>query len=109
MGLELERREAMKEAWVGCEGCCSCSGSLRREREDAKAWFAVDERAREEYLWGVRRWRRVCWRRVRMHDVQTVEEDMLCVLVYSIGGGKLVAVIVFLLLANSLDGQVQWD
>jgi hypothetical protein len=41
--------------------------------------------------------------------VQTVEEDMLGVLVYSIGGGKLVAVIVFLLLANSLDGQVQWD
>jgi hypothetical protein len=24
----------------------------------------------------VRRWRRVCWRRVRMHDVQTVEEDI---------------------------------
>ena len=42
-----------------------------------KARFAVDERAREEDVWGVRRWRRVCWRRVRMHDVQTVEEDIV--------------------------------
>jgi hypothetical protein len=41
-----------------------------------KPRFAVDERAREEDVWGVRRWRRVCWRRVRMHDVQTVEEDI---------------------------------
>jgi hypothetical protein len=77
MGLELERREARKEAWVGCEGCCFCSGSLRRVREVVKARVAVDERAREECFWGVRRWRRVCWRRVRMHDVQTVEEDIL--------------------------------
>lgn len=52
---------------------------FEREREAAKARFAVDERAREECFWGVRRWRRVCWRRVRMHDVQTVEEDMICV------------------------------
>lgn len=85
MGLELERREAMKEAWVGCEGCCccsfgGCSGFFDRVREAAKARFAVDERAREEYFWGVRSWRRVCWRRVRMHDVQTVEEDMMCLL-----------------------------
>lgn len=56
-----------------------------------KARFAVDERAREEDVWGVRRWRRVCWRRVRMHDVQTVEEDIVggfvCVYVKSGGGG----------------------
>ena len=54
---------------------------FEREREAAKARFAVDERAREECFWVVRRWRRVCWRRVRMHDVQSVEEDMICVLV----------------------------
>ena len=50
-----------------------------------KARFAVDERAREEEdVWGVRRWRRVCWRRVRMHDVQTVEEDIVGVF-FSVG------------------------
>lgn len=73
MGLEEERREAMKEACVGC-----FSGSLRWARDWAKARFAVDERARvEEDLEGVRSWRRVCWRRVRMHEVQTVEEDIV--------------------------------
>lgn len=101
----------MKEAWVGCDGCCfCCSGSWKREGETAKARFAVVERAREVYFCGVRSWRRVCWRRVRMHDVQTVEEDIVCELCWCEGleeedvGGE----IDFFLLANSLDGQVQW-
>jgi len=54
-------------------------------REAARARLVVDERAREEEVWGVRRWRRVCWRRVRMHDVQTVEEDIVCVCIGVVG------------------------
>lgn len=73
MGLEEERRDSMKEACVGWDSF----GSLKWVRDWAKARFAVDERAREEYFWGVSSWRRVCWRRVRMHEVQTVEEDIV--------------------------------
>jgi hypothetical protein len=51
---------------------------LRRERVVVKARFSKgDERAREGFCVCWRSWRRVCWRRVRMHDVQTVEVDIL--------------------------------
>ena len=38
---------------------------------------AIDGRDDVFCGWRCRRWRRVCWRRVRMHEVQTVELDML--------------------------------
>jgi hypothetical protein len=41
------------------------------------ARFKGDERAREGFCVCWRSWRRVCWRRLRMHDVQTVEVDIL--------------------------------
>jgi hypothetical protein len=77
MGFELERREARKEACVG--SFCLGWGSLRRVRVVVNAArFKGDERAlREGFCDCWRSWRRVCWRRVRMHDVQTVEVDIL--------------------------------
>jgi hypothetical protein len=77
MGFELERREARKEACVG--SFCLGEGSLRRVRVVLNAArFKGDEMAaREGFCVCWRSWRRVCWRRVRMHDVQTVEEDIV--------------------------------
>jgi hypothetical protein len=62
----------MREAWSVC-------WLLRVRGEVVKARVVMLATACTDVFcgWRCRRWRRVCWRRERMHEVQTVELDML--------------------------------
>jgi hypothetical protein len=82
-GFEEARREAMREAWsVGFWVCwLRVRGQVVKARVALVLAAAIDGRRAVFCGWRCRRWRRVCWRRERTQELQTVELDMLTLFV----------------------------